>query len=228
MTRYAIYYMPPESSPLWQFGSSVLGFDAASFTEVEYPDHPIFQDPLTFTYTASPRRYGFHATLKAPFHLAPGQGAEALETRLQAFAAERRTFSVELKLATFKDFFVLVLAEPSADLDRLADACVRDFDDLRAPVTAEDRERRNPERLSAREADHLNRWGYPFVFDDFRFHMTLTGPMSLADQIRFEPVLRDLFGLVEPRIDIDGIALFRQDDREGRFRVQRRFAFTPA
>ncbi len=223
--RYAIYFMPHEASPLWQFGSSVLGFDAAAFADVAYPDDPIFRDPSTWTYTAGPRQYGFHATLKAPFHLRSDRSVDELEAQLRAFAAGRQPFGLRLKLATMRDFFALVAAQSPADLDRLADACVREFDGFRAPTTAEDRERRHPDRLSRRELETLDRWGYPFCFEDFRFHMTLTGAMDLASQIRFGPVLNRLFGLIDPNIEVDAIALFRQDERNGRFMVQRRFPF---
>ena len=225
MKRYAIYYMPPEHSPLWQFGSSILGFDAASFMDVDYPDHPLFHDPAALGWTAGPRQYGFNAPLKAPFRLAPGTTAEDLEAHGREFAAARHPFDVELKVATFRDFLALVPVEPSSELDRLGDDCVRAFDAFGAPLTPEDRERRHPERLTARELEQLDRWGYPFVFEDFRFHMTLTGVLDLGEQLRVEPVFRELFELVPPRATIDAVALFRQDERNGRFRVQQRFPF---
>ena len=223
--RYAIYFMPHEASPLWQFGSSVLGFDAAVFADVAYPEDPIFREPSTWTYTAGPRQYGFHATLKAPFHLRAGRSVDDLEEQLRVFAAGRQPFGMRLKLATMGDFFALVAAPPPEELDRLADACVRDFDEFRAPLTAADRERRHPDRLTPRELETLDRWGYPFCFENFRFHMTLTGSMDLASQIRFGPVLSHLFGMIDPDIEVDAVALFRQDERNGRFRVQRRFPF---
>lgn len=228
MVRYAVYFMPSEHSPLWRFGSSVLGYDAAACMDVDYPDHPIFKDPAALGWTARPRQYGFHATLKAPFRLAADASAEDLEACARAFAAERLAFDVELKMATFRDFLALVPVEHSAGLDRLADDCVRAFDAFRAPLTPEDRERRHPERLTSRELENLDRWGYPFVFDEFRFHMTLTGVLELEEQLRLEPIFREFFDLVPPVVTIDAVALFRQDDREGRFRVHQRYPFTPA
>ena len=225
MQRFAIYYMPAEHTPLWRFGSSVLGFDAATFADVDYPDHPLFRDPESLGYTAAPRRYGFHATLKAPFRLAEGRDAGALERRLEDFAATQDTFDVTLKLATLRDFVALVPSDPAPRLDRLAEACVREFDAFRAPLTPEDRERRHPERLTPRQLENLDRWGYPFVFDDFRFHMTLTGSLTLDDRIRLGPVLDDLFRAIPPTAVIDAVALFVQDEAEGRFRVRARFPF---
>lgn len=228
MVRYAVYYMPSEHSPLWRFGSSILGFDAATSMDVDYPDHAIFKDPAALGWTARPRQYGFHATLKAPFHLAPGASAENLEACAQDFAAERLAFDIELKVATFRDFLALVPVERYAELDRLADDCVRAFEPFRAPLTPVDRERRHPERLTSRELENLDRWGYPFVFEEFRFHMTLTGVLELDEQLRLEPVFRELFDVVPPAVTIDALALFRQDEREGRFRLHQRYPFKAA
>lgn len=227
MKRYAIYYAPQEHSPLWQFGCSVLGFDAASFRDVEYPSHAVFQDPAALAWTAAPRRYGFHATLKAPFHLAEGRTEDALKAKLATFAGDRRSFELPLKLATFENFIALVAAEPSPGIERLADDCVRDFDDFRAPLTAAERERRHPDRLEPAQLEKLDRWGYPFVFEDFRFHMTLTGEIPLEDQIRLGPVLEELFGLVPPSTTIDALSLFVQDG-DGRFRIVGRYPFRAA
>ncbi len=91
-----------------------------------------------------------------------------------------------------------------------------------------DRERRHPERLTSRELENLDRWGYPFVFEEFRFHMTLTGVLELDEQLRLEPIFRELFDVVPPAVTIDALALFRQDEREGRFRLHQRYPFKAA
>ncbi len=215
--RYAIYYMPHEQSALARFGCSVLGYDAVSGTDIPYPDHPVFLDPAALGWTAAPRRYGFHATLKAPFTLAAGSSADDLMTHLEAFAAGRQAFTIELKLADLKDFLALVPVDPPPALRMLADDCVREFDSYRSPLTPADRERRHPDRLQPRELDNLDRWGYPHVFDDFRFHMTLTGSLETEDRVRLEPILRELFDPVPTAAPIDAVALLRQDDAEGRF-----------
>ena len=227
MARYAIYYMPHEQSALSRFGCSVLGYDAVSGTDVPYPDDPVFLDPAALGWTAAPRRYGFHATLKPPFKLAAGRSVEDLMAHLAIFSADQRAFSVDLKLADLEHFLALVPVEVPPALRRLADVCVREFDGYRAPLSPADRERRHPDRLSPSELENLDRWGYPHVFDDFRFHMTLTGPLEADDRVRLEPVLRDMFESVPQTAPIDAIALLRQgDDEQDRFIVQARFPFT--
>ncbi len=225
MTRYAIYFFPHGSSLLARFGASLLGYDAATGAEVEPPDHPLFHDPLSLGYTASPRRYGFHGTLKAPFHLADGRTASELEDEIQAFAATQSSFDITLTLGLMQNFLALVLAEPSPAMDALAAACVRRFDLFRAPLTAEDRERRHPDQLTAEQVAALDQWGYPFVLDDFQFHMTLTGALEPRDRAKIEPVLRDMVSNLPLTTTVDGLGLFRQEGENARFVLQRRFDF---
>jgi 2'-5' RNA ligase len=117
-------------------------------------------------------------------------------------------------------FIAVVPSEPSAGVERLAADCTRDFDHFRAPLTMEDRERRNPSALTPRQREYLDRWGYPYVMEEFRFHMTLTGRL---DAVRREPILAMLRGRFSKigltMLAIDRIALFRQDDAHARFRI---------
>ena len=225
MTRYAIYAMPPLDSPLWRLGSSILGYDAATGLDVPFPDHPVFADPLSLAWSAEPRVYGFHATLKAPFRLAEGRDADALVDALTDFATPRNSFDLDLTLAPVGHFLALVTPATPAALTALADDCVRHFDPFREPLSPSDRERRHPENLIERQVENLDTWGYPYVFDDFQFHMTLTGSLEPEDRHRIEPVLRVLLLDVPLTVTIDAVTLFRQDDPTGRFVVQQRFPF---
>ena len=105
-------------------------------------------------------------------------------------------------------------------MTRLAADCVTEFDSFRAPLTEADRARRNPSQLTSRQREHLDRWGYPYVMDDFRFHMTLTGRVNAERRDGLVAMLRDRFAALGlSSRAIDGIALFRQDDANSRFRI---------
>ncbi len=192
MPRFAIYTMPPADSALWKLGSSILGYDAVSGLDVPFPDDPIFADPLSLAWSAEPRHYGFHATLKAPFRLAEDRTPDELIAEMGRFARGRPAVDLDLTLAPVGHFLALVAVDPPRGLQQLADDCVRHFDPFREPLTAADRERRHPDQLIQRQVENLDTWGYPFVFDDFQFHMTLTGSLDPADRHRLEPVLRAL------------------------------------
>jgi 2'-5' RNA ligase len=98
--------------------------------------------------------------------------------------------------------------------------CVSAFEPFRAPLTPEDRARREPERLTQRQRDYLDRWGYPYVMDEFRFHMTLTGRLESARRGPVLDLLSERFQRIGLRLlRIDSIALFRQSDAHARFRI---------
>lgn len=178
MPRYAIYYAPERSTKLWQFGTAVLGGDPETGASVPQivPDGFTADDWRSLT--ASARRYGFHATLKAPFALAPGKTEADLFTAFTGFAQQQRPFSAPaLVPVLYGDYVTLQQTKPDARLSAIADACVAEFDAFRAPLSDSDRVRRKPEDMSAREREHLERFGYPYVFEDFAFHMTLAGPL---------------------------------------------------
>jgi putative phosphonate metabolism protein len=224
--RYAVYLAPAPGSALWRFGSSVVGYDAASGTDM--PPHPALpgERDLWRDLTAEPRRYGFHGTLKAPFGLAEGLSEGDLLTEGEAFAAGRTRFALpRLEVALLGSFVALVPDPGSGALDALAGECVRAFDRLRAPLPAADRQSRLQAPLTDRQIRHLDAWGYPHVFEDFRFHMTLTGPLPPDRRESVRAALAGAYAELAPGLAVDGISLFRQDDPAGRFRVLARFPF---
>ena len=220
--RYALYFAPLDDRPLWDFGSATIGWDAETATEhPARPPAPALAPGWTEA-TAEPRRYGFHATLKAPFALAEGTSAEALLAAAEAFAARPRPVpQLRLKVRILAGFVALVPEGPSSDLAALAAACVREFDRFRAPLTPAERARRAPERLSQRQVESLDRWGYPFVFEEFRFHMTLTGrlPSDAAEVARaaLEATHRQACG--GGLTAVSTLAVFVQPSPDERFRI---------
>lgn len=174
--RHAIYFAPAPQSRWRAFGARWLGRDELTGDALPppagaAPDH----DQLT----AEPRRYGFHATLKAPFRAASPPGE--LLHRVNALAATMRAVPLGRLEPLFLDgYLALAPAAPPGELDTLAARCVRELDTVRQPMTPEERARRRPELLDDRGRELLDRWGYPHVLERFRFHMTLTGPLQAA------------------------------------------------
>jgi putative phosphonate metabolism protein len=226
--RYAIYYAPDADSALARFGAGLLGYDAFSGEDLPFPADVIAEMPDWADLTNDPRKYGFHATLKAPFSLVPSKTEAELITACDAFAAMARTIpAITPVVRTISGFIAVVPAAPSADLSTLAQDCVEAFDGFRAPMTSEDRARRTPAALTARQAEQLDRFGYPYVLKDFRFHMTLTGRLPPPRSAAVLTVLQARFatlGLTSLRID--RIALFRQGTPTSRFQVIRQIALS--
>lgn len=228
--RYAIYYAPAPGSGLDCFGAALLGHDAFTGQDLPFPEGVLQATPDWRALTGDPRKYGFHATLKAPMSLAPGRTEAELVSACEAFAATSRAIPVIRPVVdSISGFIAVIPAEPSAELLRLAADCVTEFDAFRAPLTEADRARRNPSQLTPRQNAHLDRWGYPYVMDDFRFHMTLTGRVSAERRDGLVTMLRDRFAAIDlSSLAIDRIALFRQDDANSRFRIVRQYELAPA
>ena len=162
--------------------------------------------------TVSARRYGFHGTLKPPFRLADGRTQEDLDAALARFAAHRAGAVIPgLSLASMGGFFALVPGAEAPGLHALADEVVRGLDDFRAPPTAAELDRRNPASLAPRQRELLQRWGYPYLLDEFRFHLTLTDRVPEDDHPRVRRVLSDWFApVLGASVPIDGLALFKE------------------
>ncbi|WMS44482.1 DUF1045 domain-containing protein [Acuticoccus sp. MNP-M23] len=170
--RYAIYLTPPPETPLCKAAARWLGRSPFSGT-----DEPA-QAP-TAANASVPARYGFHATMRAPFRLAQGASEAELITAFCAFAAHLGTVEVPLQAARLSRFIALVAAD-NAPLASLSEAALHAFEPFRAPLTAEDRARRQPERMDDRGRALLDTWGYNFVMERYVFHMTLSGPVDSA------------------------------------------------
>ena len=226
--RYAIYYAPDVNDPLWRFGCDCIGYDAEAGTDCAVPQSPTLSPEDWLSHTQEPRRYGFHATLKAPFHLAEGTAEHDLIESLAQFAAARKAFHLQdMDVRAIGNFVALSPLNPDEDLQALARDCVTHFDRFRAPLSESDMARRLATPLTPRQKELLQAWGYPYVMEQFRFHMTLTS--SLPDSVRATMVveLGRRYREEVRRVDllIDGIALFRQDTRDSRFRIIQRFSF---
>lgn len=228
--RFAIYFTPSPESELWRRGCAWLGRDADSGAAV---DHPVLEDLARddiAAASAAPRHYGFHATLKPPFRLAAGHTADALYHDLKAFCKVRKPFETPpLDVGCLGDFIALKPRQPSAPLAQLAEDCVRGFDRFRASAPDAELAKRRKAGLTPRQDELLAQWGYPYVFDEFRFHMTLTG--RLADGVRaaYESALRGYFAPVcEAPMRVDGIAVFSQSGPDAPFVMRRRFTFNGA
>ncbi|WP_138469484.1 DUF1045 domain-containing protein [Poseidonocella sp. HB161398] len=217
--RYAVYYLPPEG-PLARFGASWLGWDVLTGRPAAQPAELAPGLDLA-AITATPRKYGFHATVKPPFRLAEGESAGALAEAFAAFCASAAPVRMEaLRLSRLGSFLALAAEGDPAPLRHLAAAAVRDLDRFRAPAPEAEMARRRGRGLSPAQEENLQRWGYPYVMEEFRFHMTLTGSLrapGLAE--RAEAVLGPALAPLLPAPFEIGTLCLAGADREDRFRL---------
>lgn len=227
--RYAVYYAPPAESALWRKASAWLSRDAGSGVAVARPALPGLEGLDLDALTQDPCRYGFHATLKAPFELAAGATEDELLAFAGRFAAEHPAFEAEIAPAALGAFLAFRPEGVSPALSELAADCVRAFDPFRAPLSEFDLARRRKAPLTPEQDAQLVQWGYPYVFGDFRFHMTLTGSIrDEAVRARVLAALQAYFADETGPHRFAGIAIFKQPDRSAPFTILERFGFEAA
>lgn len=232
--RYAVYFAPPADSPFWRFGCNWLGRDSETEAPQVRPeldgDAAADWDPQALdAITASPSRYGFHATLKPPFRLLAGQSLETLEAAAVAFAAAQTSFICpNVAPAALGRFIAFRLAEPLPEMHALAAAAVKAFEPFRGLQTPDELAKRRAAGLSDYQEAMLVRWGYPYVMAEFRFHMTLTSAIAddavrnrLAENLA---VMAAASGATGP-MRVDGVALYEQQSAGAPFRLIRRLPF---
>jgi hypothetical protein len=188
--RIALYYAPEAHDPLHERASAWMGRDAVSGAIL--PQN-LVQGVDIQEITADARGYGFHATLKPPFRL-QGDVQAALQTA-RDFAARTASFTLPpLHITDLDGFLALREAAPCPALQALADGAVSALDAHRAPATEAEIARRKPEKLSLRQREYLAAWGYPYVFAEWRFHMTLTRRLTPAEKAIILPAVTEALG----------------------------------
>lgn len=218
--RYALYFVPQQGA-FARFGASWLGRDVERGAEVAHPDLPLPVAEITRT----PRRYGLHGTIVPPFRMAddsPENMCNFVQT-MGVFCTKRRPVSFSsLNLTRMGRFLALVPEGDARALRDLAAAAMEVCDPFRAALAAADLERHRARALSAEQEALLLRWGYPYVMDQFRFHITLTGKLPKAQ-------LQDVVQVLEPAIApllprpfvIDQLALMGEDETGGFYLIAR-------
>jgi putative phosphonate metabolism protein len=220
--RFAIYFVPAPESALYRFGAAVLGYDCYSGQAIARPPDLGLSAADWEDLTREPRTYGFHATLKAPFWLAGAFDQAELIKEVRGLAASLSPAPpIEPLVGEIAGFIAIVPRAASLALEKLAARCVTALDRLRLPLTPQERERRLAGGLSDRQIALLDSFGYPYVLEEFRFHMTLTGRIASDRRAVVHALLRDAFARAvgsEP-MPIDRLAVLRQDHPQARFRV---------
>ena len=228
--RYAIYFLPAETSAWWRFGCAWLGHDAITGSAIPRYSLPSMDNGLLDRITWAPRHYGFHATLKAPMRLAPGCTRHNLHQQASRLATTLTPVTLTpLTLQVIDGFVALGLDATNAramPVAEIAAQCVAAFDNLRAPLAAAEIRRRMAAGLTPQQGALLRQWGYPHVFEEFRFHLTLTGRLNAAEQVhvldQLKPVVEELNK--EPLV-LDALSLCVQSRRDAPFVLACRYGF---
>lgn len=218
--RYAIYHTP--QGALGRFGADWLGWDLERGQPTTPPDIDGLPAPWD-DITGTPRKYGFHATVKPPFRLAEGCTQADLVAAFTAHCANTAPVTLDgLELAQLGRFLALVPTGDTQALDARAADTVRDLDAFRAALSDTDLARRRASGLTPEQDALLLQWGYPYVMDQFRCHYTLSGKLPKAQATQLRAALDHVvIPLIPQPFPIDTLSLCGEDTA-GRFHLVHR------
>lgn len=210
--RYAIYFTPAPG-PLADFGAAWLGWDAVTGRAVRHPNISGLPRPVS-EITETPRKYGLHATIKPPFRRRPDTDESTLCAALAAFCADQPIIALNgLRVAQLGRFLALRPVGDESKLNTMAADAVRAFDTFRAPLTDPELRKRREGGLTVAQDALLRAWGYPYVMEEFRFHITLTGKLPKAEGRALVDRLQEVLAPVLPKpFIINGLSLMGEDD----------------
>lgn len=217
--RYAVYFSPDDTSPLASYGECVLG-RTADGQRVAPSSNGFPDQQRAHSLAITPAHYGFHATLKAPFRLKPGMTEVQLLDAVEALACQFNPIPMEsLAPGTLGSFVALCFEHQPLSITELAAGCVKTIEPYRAALTEEEFLRRQPKQLTDRQKNYLELYGYPFVLEEFQFHMTLTGKMDLAENTDYIEWLAHTYQAIVPDTPtLDRLAIFWQPDKASAFK----------
>lgn len=225
-SRYALYYAPRPEEGLATAASLWLGWNPNGGRTRPVPLSSGLDPERLAEIIAEPRRYGFHGTLKPPIVLADGAAESDFLAAVGRFAAGQRAITVpSLVLGEVSQFLALVPSARLPELQDLADRCVVEFDEFRRPADEDELERRRASGLTPRQEELLKRWGYPYVLEEWRFHLTLTGRIADPDErAAVLSILRQRFsGFIDRPLAVRDLCVFRQTSPQQPFTVLARF-----
>lgn len=224
-TRFAVYFAPRDGA-FADFCAAWLGWDARGGSYVAHPDIEGLRLPVS-EITATPRKYGFHGTIKPPFRLADGTDVVGLQAQVAALAAGIAPVTCDgLHLHQLGRFLALTPKGDTTELAALAARVVKELDHFRAPATDAELAKRRGRGLTSEQDANLVAWGYPYVLDAFQFHLTMSGQLDKAEVALVANALTPhLAPLLPQPFVVENLCLFGEAD-DGRFHLLHRYALT--
>jgi putative phosphonate metabolism protein len=220
MKRFAIYYAPRDGA-FADAAAAWLGWDLARGCAVAQPDVAGLAD-----LTADPRKYGFHGTIKPPFRLAEGASPDDLAAGIADLVQTLPKVQMPgLQLVLLEGFLAIVPGNDPA-LHDLAAKVVQVLERFRAPLTQAEIARRRPDSLTPRQRELLAVYGYPYVMEEFQFHLTLSGRLGAAEAPSLKAAAETHFaGLIPQPFRVEDLCLCGEDEA-GRFHLLHRYALS--
>ena len=227
--RYALYYVPRHGGRFNEAGARWLGRDAYDGQRYQQPSVDGLSGERVAELTTNARRYGFHATLKAPAPLAAECREADYVAAVGAFCKEMAPVTLpKLTLGSIGmsgTLFALVPETPHAPMNTLERSIVTHFEPWRGASRVVAHEKKRHFKLTERQIEMQQRWGYAFAVDEFRFHITLTDRIPAENVEAVRAAITEHFAefLAAP-LAVDRLGILVEDSPGAPFRVLESFA----
>ena len=214
--RYAIYYAPIENPELDLFGKCWLGWDPYKGEETTKSDLSKLTSFKKFSsLVLTPKQYGFHGTIKAPFRLKNEYTYNDLENKVREISKQIQSFHLDKLVIKKLGNFIALTPSKNLKVNDVSNKFVEGLDFLRDDLSEDEIKKRNPHKLSFNQKKKLFKWGYPYVFNEFKFHLTLTGKLRIEEIDNVYKYLQTILKSVNLRkIHFKSICIFGQKTDE--------------
>ncbi len=214
--RYAIYYAPIENPELDLFGKCWLGWDPYKGEETTKSDLSKLPSFKKFSgLVLTPKQYGFHGTIKAPFRLKNKYTYSDLENKVREISKQIQSFHLDKLVIKKLGNFIALTPSKNLKVNDVSNKFVEGLDFLRDDLSEDEIKKRHPHKLSFNQKKMLFKWGYPYVFNEFKFHLTLTGKLRIEEIDNVYKYLQTILKSVNLRkIHFKSICIFGQKTDE--------------
>jgi hypothetical protein len=201
---FALYFVPPEDSALYQFGTEVLGYDIRHKRELESP----WPEQV-----GGARDFGFHVTLCDALYFLNKAQVEGVQAEIQFLAQEFRSFDLtELRLTSgFPDenSLSILMDDPTGSLEALHHELVHRVY-RRAAASNYSLGLAEPTRDQdiRRARLMIRRYQAPYILQRFRPHFTLLTNVPSEEQSKIYHEFEKIFSRRVPKtIRVEELAI---------------------
>ena len=135
--------------------------------------------------------------------------------------------SLPLEIVCIGKFLALSPIASSVQLENMASDCVRAVDGFRAHRTAKELALYRQAKLTVHQDQMLENCGYPYILEEFRFHITLTG--RIVDEperdLAMAAAAKQCKDFIGKPLVINEVVICRKPSPDQAMRVVRRVPF---
>lgn len=209
--RYIISFAPKSTSMFWKLGALWFGYDASRNAYTKNTLVPGMPKEHHDAAVTTARRSGFNIILTGPFQLTAGMPEELLKTTISLYCQSLSTLQTgPLSIIETAHKLSISAQEISPQVQKLADDIVLEFNAFRLPANPLPEDSPIRAALTPGQLKNLIEWGQPYIFEELKFQIPLTGRLPEKMSGPLKSFLEGRFiECLKTGFEIDNLSLFR-------------------